>query len=308
MSDNGVHQAGATRAIELRDGSLVRYSVYGAGPALAFCNGLCLNTALWTPFIEFFADRFRVVVWDYPGHGESDTPEDLSELNINGLTGILRRLFAQEGINKATLIGHSLGAQLIFRYAHERPSHVTALVPIAGTPNNPMEFLGPVAALAQPLARATTALEAHSGLLTPLWRSLASTPAFLQVARRFASNPRLTSEEAFLPYFHSLSEVDLRIFFHLLREATLDQTEVPLSEINQPTLAIYGERDPLAPHIIARSLVHRLPHAELFTVRRGTHLAMLDGQRAVLLRMEKFLRERVHGPQVVERPYQETAP
>lgn len=303
---NGVPMYKGERHYTGADGTTLRYSVHGSGPALVCCNGLGLNPCLWEPFVEFFQNRFTVLLWDYPGHGKSDTPKDPEKLTVDTLVSDLNGILNAEDIGEATLLGHSLGVQVMLRFAVVYPKKVKALVPICGSPGIGSATILPEHLLQSLITPVASFIDRNADSIQPLWRSLASTRFALQATRYLFANPALTSTEAMQPYFHNLSTVDLRVFFQLLRDAVYASTdEAAFKELDVPTLAIYGENDPITPHFEGRLLVKDLPDAELFTVRRGSHLALLDGMETILLRIEKFFRERVYPYDVVEGTYLE---
>jgi pimeloyl-ACP methyl ester carboxylesterase len=63
--------------------------------------------------------------------------------------------------------------------------------------------------------------------------------------------------------------------------------------VRVPTLAITGEKDLFTPLETSRSIVDRIPGAELMVVQGGTHYTPVEFPMVVNLRIEKFLRERL---------------
>src|SRR3990172_8200895 len=60
-----------------RNGVAIHYEVHGEGPTLLLSHGYSATCRMWDGQISYFADRYRVVVWDMRGHGESDYPKDV---------------------------------------------------------------------------------------------------------------------------------------------------------------------------------------------------------------------------------------
>jgi pimeloyl-ACP methyl ester carboxylesterase len=56
---------------------------------------------------------------------------------------------------------------------------------------------------------------------------------------------------------------------------------------------IAAERDTFTPPELAKAMADRIPGAELFVLRGGSHAAVVEQPEAIVLRMEKFLRERL---------------
>jgi pimeloyl-ACP methyl ester carboxylesterase len=73
---------------------------------------------------------FRMVGYDARGHGESDAPADDSAYEYEDLAEDLRRVLDQLEIERAVLVGHSMGAATAIRFALDRPNRVAAIVQI----------------------------------------------------------------------------------------------------------------------------------------------------------------------------------
>ena len=56
-----------------RDGVSIYYEAHGAGPALLLSHGYGATSRMWDGQVAAFADRYRVVLWDMRGHGQSAT-------------------------------------------------------------------------------------------------------------------------------------------------------------------------------------------------------------------------------------------
>lgn len=96
------------------DGARVAYREAGTGPPLALLHSAGLSHREWAPVVDGLADRYRLVLPDLPGHGDSEdrprhpwTPEWLAEV----LAG-----FCGEVLGPRPLVGgHDVGAELVLR-------------------------------------------------------------------------------------------------------------------------------------------------------------------------------------------------
>ncbi len=80
---------------------------------------------MWDPQMDLFARKFRVVRYDLRGFGKSDMP-DLRYSNRTDLVNVLQHL----EIDKAALIGCSIGGATAVDFTLEHPERVTALLPV----------------------------------------------------------------------------------------------------------------------------------------------------------------------------------
>lgn len=92
----------------------VFYRLEGRGPTLVFNHG-------WTMSHRFFerqlalTDRFQVLLWDLPGHGDSEKRAD--GYTLADCSFALQELLASLGLRQVTGIGWSMGAQVLWDFA-----------------------------------------------------------------------------------------------------------------------------------------------------------------------------------------------
>lgn len=96
------------------DGVRLYCRTSGEGRAVVLIHGLTASSLHFQKQIPAFAPYFRVVVPDLRGHGQSETSND--HLTLKRLAMDLKQLLAELHIEKASLIGWSMGAQVIFEY------------------------------------------------------------------------------------------------------------------------------------------------------------------------------------------------
>jgi pimeloyl-ACP methyl ester carboxylesterase len=111
-----------------RNGVAIHYETHGEGPAILLSHGYSATCRMWDGQIAAFADRWRVIVWDMRGHGQSDDPSDpalYSEaLTVADMAAVLDACKVECSI----VGGLSLGGvmSLAFHLAH--PERVAALM------------------------------------------------------------------------------------------------------------------------------------------------------------------------------------
>lgn len=110
------------------NGFEIGYDESGSGQAVLFTHGYQASRAMWAPQREALEAGHRPVTWDLRGHGESGIDDDPSRYSQELMLGDMLGLLDHLSIDKAVLVGHSLGgfASLLFHLRH--PERVTALV------------------------------------------------------------------------------------------------------------------------------------------------------------------------------------
>jgi len=274
------------------DGAILAWQAEGTGPrTLIACNGIGVSTFFWRRLSRHFAalgDTF--VIWDYRGHGRSGrAPLDTYEIP----TFCARDLWTvaeQRGIDRAVLVGHSMGSQVILEAFRMHPERVLALVPMLGAAGKVFtSFLG--GSRLQPLFRSLIELgSSNAALAQRALRSLLRMPLVFEAVRALGIvHPDLCPREEFEPYFQHLSQLDLRGYFALARDLLTHDASDLLEEITVPVLVVAGERDLFTPLARAREMASRIPDAELLVLRQGSHAALVEQPELVALTLEKFL-------------------
>lgn len=97
----------------------------GDGPAIVFAHGVAGNHASWFQQVPVFSRSYRVVTFDHRGFGRSD---DAERLGRGGFVDDLKTLLDELGIDKACLVGQSMGGGTVVGFAGRYPERVSALV------------------------------------------------------------------------------------------------------------------------------------------------------------------------------------
>lgn len=111
-----------------RDGVSIYYETHGSGPAMLLSHGYGATCRMWDGQIAAFADRYRVIVWDMRGHGQSGDPAEPAAYSQALTVGDMAAVLDTNGAERAIVGGLSLGGvmSLAFHLAH--PERVRALM------------------------------------------------------------------------------------------------------------------------------------------------------------------------------------
>ena len=114
----------------------VHYMTQGKGKhTLVFVHCWAGNLGLWREQLPELADKARLILIDLPGHGQSDKPH--AAYSMEFFAGAVLAVMRDAHVEKATLIGHSMGVPVICRVYAQAPERVAALVAIDGTLRRP---------------------------------------------------------------------------------------------------------------------------------------------------------------------------
>jgi pimeloyl-ACP methyl ester carboxylesterase len=108
------------------NGAKFYYEELGTGPALVMVHGGYIDRRMWDDQFEVFAEHFRVIRYDARRHGLTKArPGPYSDHDD------LRALLKHLGIEKACVMGLSLGGRIVIDFATAYPEMVAALIPVA---------------------------------------------------------------------------------------------------------------------------------------------------------------------------------
>src|SRR5258708_30229552 len=115
----------ATRQVKSGDAEIV-YRVLGEGPAVVLLHPFPANHEFWLPVAEALSTRYRVVLPDLRGHGESGLGEGLVTMDKHAADIAL--VMDDADIGRAPLIGVSIGGDALFEFWRTNRGRVSALV------------------------------------------------------------------------------------------------------------------------------------------------------------------------------------
>jgi pimeloyl-ACP methyl ester carboxylesterase len=100
----------------------------GEGPTLVFVHGIGGAKAVWLPVLDLLPPEWRLIAYDYRGGGESEEDEP-RPLSVGRWTSDLGALLGLRRVEEpVVLVGHSLGATIVLKFAIDHPEVPAAIV------------------------------------------------------------------------------------------------------------------------------------------------------------------------------------
>lgn len=262
-----------------RDVDGVRLRLRDSGPrdapAVILLHGFGASLDTWEPWAQALSARFRVIRLDLPGFGltGADPSGDYSDARA---MRILVDLMGQLGIDRASLIGNSLGGRIAWNFAALHPDRVTRVVLVS-----PDGFASPGFAYDAPpkapiMMRALPYI-APRGLLKS---SLAAAYA----------RPQGLSEATVTRYRDMMLAPGVRTAIVARMDQTILRDPAPiLARITAPTLLLWGEKDAMIPISNAADYLRLLSGATLVRLPDLGHVPFEEDPVASLRPVERFL-------------------
>ena len=244
------------------NGLVVHYLDQGRrdGAPIVFINALGCDLRIWTEIAEILAPDFRIVTYDKRGHGLSESGPDRTEMadyaaDLAALLDALR-------INRAAIVGMSIGGMIAQELTRQRPELVAALVLCdtaakIGTDESWDERIaaverGGIESVADPI------LERW---FTPEFRSqrVAEFAGFRAMLTR-------TPKEGYLAACGALKRADLRPY---------------AGAIEAPTLCLVGDQDGSTPVALVRQTAGLIKGSRFEIIEGAGHLSNVEKPAAV---------------------------
>ena len=275
-----------TKEITLH-GNRVCYREAGEGPALVLIHGITSNSETWREVMPWLAKRFHVIAPDLLGHGNSAKPRGDYSLGANA-SGV-RDLMVALGVERATVVGHSLGGGIAMQFSYQFPERVERLALVSS---------GGLGRDVNPLLRA--AALPGSEVVLPIIAGPHVVSVGLAIGRvlnRLGLKPAADLAEIARGY-GSLSDVEARqAFVHTLR-AVIDPGGQRVSALDRlylaqavPSLLVWGEDDPVIPSRHGAEAQKLMPGSRLEIFPGTGHFPQLEEPRHFVEAMERFMEE-----------------
>jgi len=280
---------------ETTDGLRIHWRSVGDGPPVVCCNGVGVSTFFWKYVIEQLSDRYRVLVWDYRGHGRSSRDLDFNRhaLSIEQHAADLELVLEDAGITRPALVmGHSMGCQVALELCHRSPERVAGLGLWLGTAGRTLHTFGGWSGSVHVFRLIHAFVRAAAESVNRTQRILLNSPLAWRVTRGFhLVDPYYTSRADMEPYLRHMATMDMRVFLACVRGADAHNAWDHLPEMDVPALVVAAEKDTFTPLTCSRDMARDLPRGELFVLADASHAALIEQPETIGYRLNRFMEE-----------------
>jgi pimeloyl-ACP methyl ester carboxylesterase len=239
--------------------SEIYYEIAGAGePTVILIHGGMLDCRMWDEQFELLAKTHRVLRYDASAHGKSTLPPD-----VYWDFADLRELMNQLGIERAVLVGLSLGGKVAIDLALENPERVQAIVAVSS-------------GLSGYRFTSDFYLE-HRDAMIQAWRAGDFDAVVEAFQRSWTDGPQRAPEEVDPEVREKVRMMARNGIEHAMEGRMIDPPAIDrLDELTLPMLMVVGELDLPGIHEIAEMVVAANPNAELVVVPGVAHMVNLE--------------------------------
>ncbi|MEG2493796.1 MAG: alpha/beta hydrolase [Rikenellaceae bacterium] len=252
----------AIRFIDSRQGDKV----------VVFIHGYLETADIWEDILEALKSKCRVIAFDIPGHGISETRHQIHTMEY--VADTLQSLLVQLDIKKCTLVGHSMGGYVALAFAKKYNEMLSGLVLFHSTPDADT-----------PEKKANREREINiisSGRKEMLAKS--------NPGNTFAKVNRAYYSEVIDDLTRNILETDDDGIIALLKGmAQREDMNTFLEEMSQPLMFIFGMADDYIPVSYAKELVARHPKASVVWLENSGHMGIIEDAEASIAALTEFV-------------------
>jgi 3-oxoadipate enol-lactonase len=259
------------RLIQSDDAEIV-YRVLGDGPPVVLLHPFPVTHEFWMPVAEALATRYRVVLPDLRGHGDSGIGEGPATMEKHAAD--IARVMDDADVGRAWLVGVSIGGYALFEFWRKHRGRVAAL----GLCNTKAQADGPQAR-AERLRAANDVLDRGT---EPFFESLIP-----RVMAKTTREMRPDLVDGALRMMRKLSGEDVAQVQRGMA-ARPDSVET-LKTINVPTLLVTGEEDVITGMNEAELMRQHIPGSQLRVIPKAGHYSAWEQPEEATKLLRQFL-------------------
>jgi len=249
--------------------------------------------------VERFADRFRLLSFDYRGLYESErAPHDGAYDLIHHVRDLVH-LLEHTGAEAPVLVGWSMGVQVALELHRDHPRRLSAMVAVHGTAGRPFatafesDFSERVAPWVFQLMRV---VGTRFGTVGPtLTRTPIVVRSFVEIGRRLGCMAPAIDIPAFRDIAEEWTRLDLDAYARIFEGLGAHDASDVLAKIETPTLVVAGSADRFTPLPISEEMVAVMPKASLEVVEGATHFGLIEYPDEITDAVERFVAQRRLG-------------
>lgn len=251
------------------------------GRTVLLLHGFGASLHTWENWASVLSDRFRTVRFDLPGFGLTE-PDPTGDYSDERGMRLLAALMDELSIERAALIGHSMGGRLAWMFASRHPDRVSELILISpdGFESEGFEY-------------------GKKAKVPMLVRLLPVTLPTFMVRMNLApayGNPTALTEDTVKRYRDMmLAPSSRKAMIARMEQVELQPPERFLSLIRAPTLLIWGEKDAMIPVGNADDYHKALPDSRIVTLPHAGHVPHEETPDTSIVPILAFLERRSDG-------------
>lgn len=233
----------------------IHESIMRDAGTLLLVHGMGLDSTLWERIIPLLREKYRVVVCDLRGHGQSD--DFASKPTFEGFIQDLEAMVTTLELKDIHIVAHGLGTNLSAKFASEFPHVVKSMI-----------FIGATFVVPKPVRERGTEFRkklSKDGSLVLLGK---------EIAKHITLEPENSPEVNKIIRCYSRTTYDC--YFGILELYSASEQLQVVSNVNQPVLFIAGEKDQLYPPSTIEIASNCAPNGIFRIINDSSNMTFID--------------------------------
>lgn len=266
-------QAPAPKQVTIYGQKISYLEAGSSGPQVILLHGLGGDGTNWAWTIPALAAKYHVYVPDQIGFGKSDKP--IMNYRVATLVEFLDQFYQQLGIEKATLVGNSLGGWTAVAFAIAHPQKVDKLVLVSAAGYSPKRYRGEeLPKEIYSVLNPSTTADMKRLFTAIFYDKKFTTDSF--IAQAFTNKLKRGDGYTINSFIDSILRGD-------------DVIDDKVKTIKAPTLVIWGRDDKLTPPAMADAFAQDISGAQKIIFDQCGHMAMIEKAQEFNSALLKFL-------------------
>lgn len=278
--------------VEREDGAslFVRDTGIEHARSILILDGIGCSGWAFRRIVPRLAERHRVLLMHYRGHGRSPDPPRPWHLSMPDLADDAAAVLAARGVRSAVVVGFSMGFQVALELYRRHRERVAGLVDLAGPSGRALATFQGTDVFGHVLPFVRAAMRHAEDLTRRLWRGLVPTTWVQELgALTQQINAERLQREDFEIYLDQMAAMNPELFMEMLGEANRHTADDLLPQIRVPTLVMAGAHDRFVPLPALRTIAFAIPQAQWVVIEDGTHALPAEYSEEVARRIEDLV-------------------
>ena len=240
----------------------------GTGPEVVLVHGFLGSSKIFEPLTEHLIQRFSVTTIDLPGFaGSYDVPVPPT---VAGLSQLVAETIRSSGLDKCSILGHSLGAWIALEISLQQPDLLDKMVLYGGSPDGycPERFESYDKSIERIRAQG---IESFAADLAAEWFQRGKADPLYSLAREAGSK---SNESAAIRHVETWNQW---------------KTRDRLGDVRTPALVVCGDSDRSTHPDLSIEMWKKIPQAQLGILPNAGHVAHLEHVEEFNAMVAKFL-------------------
>ena len=265
-------------------GLRVHYRDQGAAGnrPIVLLHGNSNSLQTFEPLVNALISNYRVISLDFPGHGLTGAHPQ-NDYGYKGLSDALALVVNHLSLKDYSLLGHSMGGWVAWRYAVDNPDQLNSLILMSASGMPPRKN--------DPIKQDGLGFKLLKSAIGPLLSGYTLPRSVItKSTEKSMVQQDMVTQELIDTYWELLREPENRraLAYRAKEGRELEKADLAKS-IKLPTLLIWGEQDSFVYPSASISFSERIDNTQTLLIPNVGHLPMLESTETVALAIQNFI-------------------